>query len=85
MALCAIDLPEKTAHTSSALLETAIILHGMNACLTSDSQKSVDLWFIVRIQEQDGFFPLFKSQEMYTVQFLKKSIPTPWMVTRNSN
>ena len=30
MALCALAMPEKIAHTAPALLDTAVILHGMN-------------------------------------------------------
>ena len=29
MALCALTTPEKSSHTPPALLETAVILHGM--------------------------------------------------------
>ena len=29
MALCALTTPEKSTHTPTALLETAVILHGM--------------------------------------------------------
>ncbi|KAL9966949.1 hypothetical protein ACROYT_G025098 [Oculina patagonica] len=60
VALCALATPEKSAHTSSALLETAAILHGLLMSLPEGAEtlqnniaQLCELWFLNELEGKD--------------------------------